>query len=181
MGNGIYSICGEPSQNKTSGDSEWKSNDDKNMEKKSAETIQNAYRIQKSRKCVISKVKQVEEQFDYTLPSFGEFISDSEMQQYTNEKVREIEANLPKLNFSKAEMEKFRNIFEKSCVKFNNGTIYKGQWNSNFRQHGYGEFIKQEGSKYTGTWRDGIISGRGRYIEKKGNYYEGKHIIYKFF
>lgn len=175
MGNGIYGLCNDGSQNNQSSNLEWKTDGNKNKENNSVTMSKD------SRKEKAEKLKELKLQFGNSVPTFGKFISDEEMKERTNPNVIEKEASLPKLTFKEkgkgltmVSNDKENDCFEMQAILFRDDTIYKGSWNQNFKQHGYGEYVKPEGSKYIGFWEDGKISGLGRYIEKKGNYYEGK-------
>lgn len=174
MGNNIYGLCGDGSNDRTTGDFEWKSDADKAQANKSAEVIQNKYRNSKVKGRITNRRKEVEDEFDLNIENFGKFISDEEMSGRTDRKVREVEERLEALILSKEDKEKYANVFQKPAILFNDGSVYKGSWNYTNKKHGFGKYIKPDGSKYEGFWSEGKISGKGRYIEKIGNYYEGK-------
>ena len=52
------------------------------------------------------------------------------------------------------------------------GNIYKGQLNDQFEMHGNGLLIMESGL-YEGTFKSNQISGKGRFINKYGDYYCG--------
>ena len=66
-------------------------------------------------------------------------------------------------------------IYKKEVIEFfKDGSIYKGEWNFSGLKHGFGIMVNSDNSMYEGSWVNDKIYGNGRYIDKSGNYYEGK-------
>lgn len=55
--------------------------------------------------------------------------------------------------------------------------IYMGEMNLQGERHGEGVMITKEGEKYQGGWRNDNFTGWGRYIDNKGNLYEGDNAL----
>lgn len=56
---------------------------------------------------------------------------------------------------------------------FENGAIYKGQWNGNLR-HGFGVQIWPDGAKYEGKWRNNKADGKGIFWHADGDVFDGE-------
>lgn len=53
--------------------------------------------------------------------------------------------------------------------------IYRGSFKDGFYD-GLGELINtEEGTKYTGDWKKGLMHGKGRFEWKNGNSYKGHY------
>lgn len=52
--------------------------------------------------------------------------------------------------------------------------VYEGSWNPETNKfNGYGILTKNNGSKFSGFWLEGVMQGPGRHINKEGDYFEG--------
>jgi hypothetical protein len=66
------------------------------------------------------------------------------------------------------------NIYEMEPVEFENGNIYKGNWNENYKMDGLGKYFIKEGNIFIeGIWDDGILI-YGRIFYPNNNIYEGE-------
>ena len=68
------------------------------------------------------------------------------------------------------------NTFEEPIIKFNNGEIYKGFWNTKNQRDGFGININPDGEIYAGLWNQDQIGDYGAFFDSEGNYYNGKLI-----
>ena len=67
-----------------------------------------------------------------------------------------------------------RNTFEMKPIKFENGNIYCGNWNENYRMDGMGQYYLEEGNLFIeGIWDDGKLI-YGRIFYSNDNIYEGQ-------
>ena len=66
------------------------------------------------------------------------------------------------------------NTFEEPIIKFQNGEIYKGSWNTNNQRDGFGININPDGEIYAGLWNNDQIGDFGAFFDNEGNYYKGK-------
>lgn len=140
--------------------------------------IQNQFRTSKSIKKLNEEKLSYEIVFDTNLKTIGKIISDKELEEYIDKEVTEIDKLLGPVTTDIDYLEKYKNIFSKPSIKFTEeGTIYKGQWNFNGKKHGYGILITKEGCKYEGFWKNDQLDGKGRFIEKRGNYYDGIKLL----
>lgn len=64
-------------------------------------------------------------------------------------------------------------LLPKRVVQFFDGGFYSGTWNYDFKKHGAGTFLMNDGSKYCGSFVNDNIEGRGYYIDTKGKLYIG--------
>ena len=62
----------------------------------------------------------------------------------------------------------------KPQVKFDDGSIYLGEWNNNDNRHGIGIQTFPDESKYSGQWKNDKPNGMGNLKQKDGSYYEGQ-------
>ena len=123
---------------------------------------------------VVEERKLIIKEFDENILNYGKYITEVEKEEKVHENVKKIEALINKFDPTNEELKNFMNLFSREPFLFNDGTIYHGSWNYNGKKEGVGEFIKVDGSKYTGIWNMDQIEGRGRYIDKNGNFYQGK-------
>lgn len=133
--------------------------------------IQNAYRTYIAKKYIAELKYERIKEFDENICKYGRYISNSEMNQFEMERI-----NYPitsKFEIDCKEISKFKHVFTRSAFLFKDGSIYQGDWNYCGKKHGYGVFLKTDGSKYEGFWFNDKIHGRGRYIDSLGNCYEG--------
>jgi len=143
-----------------------------NLEK--IKMIQKNFRTQKSLKILKENLNDYEQIFDSNLNVIGEYIGEEELHASIDNNVREIENMLGPIKIDDDYKNKFKNVFMKNPIKFTEeGTIYKGNWNYQGKKHGYGILITKEGSKYEGFWKNDQLEGIGRFIEIRGNYYDG--------
>jgi hypothetical protein len=178
MGNNIYNICGGKNSKKLE-DNEFPMTKTPNEMTitpeavKSVEKIQTKFRASKAKGELSNSKSYLLKEFDENIANYGQYITISEMNGKTDENVRKVETILKPLKITDEERNRYKHVFEKPPILFKDGTIYKGQWNYLGKKHGYGIYIKKDGSKYEGFWLNDKIHGKGRYIEKRGNYYEG--------
>lgn len=57
--------------------------------------------------------------------------------------------------------------FEEPIIKFHNGEIYKGYWNTNNQRDGYGININPDGEIYKGLWNNDQIGDYGAFLIAK--------------
>jgi hypothetical protein len=190
MGNNISRLCGEPncgSAKLNEADLEDKFETDIKTKVKNSINdnliVKNNYviLIQKKFREFLAKEKknkiQLEEnqkEFEENLASIGTQITDEEMNLKISEKVKSLEESIPSFNPTKEELTKFKQTFIRDPIQFEDGSIYKGSWYSKEMRKGYGVLINPQGYKYEGFWINDKLNGRGRFIDDKGNYYEGK-------
>jgi len=182
MGNKIGTMCGYGQDNNdltTNKKDLEKYKEDNNLIKVKA--IQQEFRKQKSMKMYKENLKDFEKTLDSNLNTIGKVISEEEFQESIDNKVKEIEKILGVITMDENYHKKFKNVYAKPPIKFNEeGTIYKGEWSMQGKKHGYGILVTKEGSKYEGFWNNDQLEGLGRFIEIRGNYYDGK-LNKKFF
>jgi len=128
---------------------------------------------------VFSKEELLMREFDEKIQLTGRYISEEEMQESIDQNVKNAEASIGPLKIPEEEQENFFSygVFSRGPILFNNGTIYNGQWNYSGQRHGHGVFVRKDGSKYEGSWREDRIIGFGRFIDINGSYYEGKILL----
>ena len=190
MGNNFSRICGEtlaldkvneaefddklPTVLKTKANESVK---EYSLEKKiKATKIQSAFRqflLREKYNNIISVQNQKE--FEENLESLGKEVTEEEMNLKLSEKVISVEETISNFNPTKKELKKFKNSFERGPIQFEDGSIYKGSWHSLRMRKGYGILINSQGFKYEGFWINEKLNGRGRFIDDKGNYYEGNY------
>ncbi len=182
MGNNIRTICGYAQDNselnyigkRLPGKYKEKENITK------IKTIQNKYREMKSIINLKQNLNSYESNFDLNINTIGKIISEEEYEASIDNHVREIERKLGPLNIDQYHKNKFKYVFTKPPIRFTEeGFIYKGDWNYQGKKHGYGILITKEGNKYIGFWENDQLEGPGRFIEIRGNYYDG--IYYSFY
>ena len=180
MGNKISSFCNNFQENKeieVTNMSDIKREfyaQENNLKK--VKQIQGKYREIKSNEKLKENLKPYEEQFDLNLNKIGNYIKESEFENAVDLNVKEVERILGPLIYNKNEYNIYKNVFKKPPIKFfDEESIYKGEWNIQGKKHGYGILITKEGSKYEGFWKNDHLDGIGRFIEKKGNYYDGNY------
>lgn len=180
MGNNISQFCNYSGDNKkfeltNFSDKEREYFNDSNNLKK-VKQIQGKYREIKSNEALKENLKTFEDQFDANLNSIGYYIEENEFDNSIDKNVKEIEKILGPLSFKEEDYkQKYKTVFKKPPIKFQDeGSIYKGEWNIQGKKHGYGILVTKEGSKYEGFWKNDQLDGVGRFIEKRGNYYDGK-------
>jgi hypothetical protein len=187
MGNGISSFCNYSHENKkmeirnmSNEEKEFYSNE-KNLIK--VKQIQGKFREIKSNEILKKNLKSLEEQFDFNLNTIGHYIQESEFEITIEKNVKDVEKILGPLNYNENEYKKkYKNVFKKPPIKFfDEGSIYKGEWNIQGKKHGYGILVMKDGSKYEGFWKNDQLDGVGRFIEKRGNYYDGNFLIFLIF
>jgi hypothetical protein len=106
-----------------------------------------------------------------------EFISDKEFEEI----IEQTNKDINKIDFpNEIENNKEQNIFIAPPVKFINGEIYKGSWNTNNQRHGFGININPNGLIYKGLWEQGNIGKYGLFLEENGNYFKGELKNQKF-
>lgn len=184
MGNSISSFCNYSQENKnlevTNMSNVNKDFYSKENNVKKVKAIQSKFREIKSNEKLKENLKPFEEQFDLNLNKIGNYIQESEFENAVDQNVKDVEKVLGSLNYNQNEYKnKYRNVFKKPPIKFfDEGSIYHGEWNVQGKKHGYGILVTKEGSKYEGFWKNDFLDGIGRFIEKRGNYYDGNLIIY---
>lgn len=183
MGNNIGTMCGY-AQDKNELTSFNKRELEKYKEEqnlKKLKAIQQEFRRHKSLKVYKDNLKTFEESLNSNLNSIGKFISEEEFQDSIDNKVKEIEKILGPITIDLNYHKQFKNTFTKPPIKFKEeGTIYKGDWNIQGKKHGHGILVTREGSKYEGFWKNDQLEGLGRFIEIRGNYYDGKLLLKTF-
>ena len=109
--------------------------------------------------------------FENFLKNQAEFISDKTFEEI----IEQTNKDINKIDFPKEiENNKEQNIFITPPVKFINGEIYKGSWNTNNQRHGFGININPNGLIYKGLWKQGNIGKYGLFVEENGNYFKGE-------
>jgi len=138
-------------------------------------------KIQSKTRQYLSKEKYMQnileknlQEFQENLASVGTEITENEMNSKISEKVKSLEDTIPTFRPTDKEMQLYKHTFQRDPIQFNDGSVYKGGWSSKNLRKGYGIFINSNGHKYEGFWNNEKLNGRGRFIDDKGNYYEGK-------
>lgn len=124
-------------------------------------------------------IERNEREFEDNLSNMGTQISEEEMMRKISEKVISLEQTITPFEPTKEELKLYKDTFVKDPILLEDGSIYKGSWNSINMRKGYGVLINPQGFKYEGFWNNEKLNGRGRFIDDKGNYYEGKLLKYK--
>ena len=57
---------------------------------------------------------------------------------------------------------------------YNNGDRYTGEYKDG-KPYGYGEYFWLQGANYKGHFRNGLMDGKGTYINARGDKYEGNY------
>lgn len=65
-------------------------------------------------------------------------------------------------------------LIDKESYLIEEGSIYKGQWNSQEERHGKGECMFHNGIYYEGYWKNGVPDILGRFIYTEQILYEGQ-------
>ena len=68
------------------------------------------------------------------------------------------------------------NGYKSEIMRFENGDIYQGYYNTNNEKEGYGSYIKNNGFIFNGLWRADKIGDYSLFIDPKGNYFKG-HLL----
>jgi len=179
MGNTISSFCNYSHENKDLEVNHMRNSItdfySKENNLKKVKQVQQKFRTNKSEEKLRKNLKPYEEQFDSNLDKIGIYIQESEFENAVDQNVKDVEKILGTLNYDLNEYKnKYKSVFKKPPIKFfDEGSIYKGEWNIKGKKHGYGTLITKEGSKYEGFWKNDHLDGIGRFIEKRGNYYDG--------
>ena len=119
----------------------------------------------------ISNNQEKKHTFENLLKNNGEFIENKTIEEILNE----ANSLCNKIKLPK----NIENYNDENCIiyppiKFNNGEIYIGSWNSNNQRHGYGINISPDGNIYKGLWKQDKIGDYGLFLDKEGNYYKGE-------
>ena len=117
------------------------------------------------------KIIQAKTLFNKKLSNMGKFLKSQKMEQILdsiNPMVNKV--NIPD-NILKI---KKPNTYEQPLVRFHNGEMYKGYWNTNNQRDGYGISINSDKEIYKGLWNNDQIGDYGAFFDNEGNYYKGK-------
>ncbi len=136
-------------------------------ELKTTSSIEIQEKDPEKRKTLI-KAKQ---NFDHKLEKMGKFIKNQKIEQILdtiNPMVNKIEFpdNIVKT--------KKPNTYEQPLIRFHNGEIYQGQWNTNNQRDGFGINISPDHEIYKGLWNKDQIGDYGAFFDSEGNYYKGQ-------
>lgn len=178
MGNKIYSICGSETKRESEINSlidpinSYKTNEKKveEVSARAAPKINLPFKILSE---LTDEEMQLLKDFDENIRQHGQWISQAEMTSYISENVKKVEMLIGPYQIPENKKAMIQGIFEAGPFIFRDRTVYSGQWNLKSKKHGYGIYIKPDGSKYEGFWNMDKIEGVGRYIDKNGNYYQG--------
>ncbi len=105
--------------------------------------------------------------------NFGKSITEDEMLSKVSENVMKTEKDLAIIIPTNEELMAYPNTKLCGPTELKDGSVYHGSWNSEGKRGGFGNFVKADGSKFSGFWKNNFHEGRGRFIDKNGNYYEG--------
>ena len=61
----------------------------------------------------------------------------------------------------------------KRSVRYSNGDMYEGSWNSEGKRHGIGRLVTSSGSEYHGEFVKGFFHGQGVLSFSDGSKFEG--------
>jgi hypothetical protein len=125
----------------------------------------------------INTTKSPDNDFDERLKKLGTIISEDEMKRQIKDTIPGLEKQLGPLKEVDQRANQGKSLFVRGPFRYHDRTIYKGSWNQELRKHGYGVLVKDDGSKYEGSWENDEQSGYGRYFDSKGNYFVGKLTI----
>lgn len=176
MGNNLCGHCDGKNSDKRN---EWEISEETHVEispekVRVAEACQGYYKKTKAMAVLNENKLDMMRRFDDSLTEFGEYITQDKMNAQIDPNVLSIEGTIaPYSQVLSNETIDVKHTFTRPPIEFHDGTIYSGSWSYNGKKHGYGIFIKPDGSKYEGYWNDDRIHGKGRFIDKLGNYYEG--------
>jgi hypothetical protein len=122
------------------------------------------------------RLGELHEKIDMELSKLGNFISLNEFETKLHPKI--IEINKKHQAFLPSQDEIFHNKlnFYKKPLCLKDQTTYKGQWSVDGKRNGFGMYIKPNGGLYIGFWENDKMCGRGRFIDPKGNIYEGNFL-----
>jgi hypothetical protein len=123
-------------------------------------------------KHAINSFNLSDSEFDERLKKLGTFVTDEEMRKQTKDTVIGLERQLGPLKETDSKVG--GKTHNKGPFRYHaDRSIYKGNWNSDLKKHGFGVLVKEDGSKYEGGWENDEQSGYGRYFDIKGNYFVG--------
>ena len=111
-------------------------------------------------------------QFEEKLPHFGQYFDINQFKQEIPENAKnymiENVLNIPE------KYKKYGTIYEIKPIQFENGNIYSGNWNENYKMDGLGQYYIKEGNLLVeGIWDDGNLV-YGRIFYSNDNIYEGE-------
>ena len=112
-----------------------------------------------------------QQRFESKLPFIGKYFDTNDFKQMIPEEANNYMIqnvlNIPdKISFNKY-------IYEMKPIQFENGNIYSGNWNDNFKMDGLGQYFIQQGNIFIdGIWNEGKLV-YGRIFYSNGNIYEG--------
>ena len=108
--------------------------------------------------------------FDQNLHYFGEYIKEEELKKIIPEYI----TNYMKEHPFQVKTDETEETFETKPIIFQNGNIYHGNWNKNFKMEGKGKyFLKDEKVFAEGNWVDGELK-HARVFLPNGDIYEGE-------
>jgi hypothetical protein len=110
--------------------------------------------------------------FESNLPKIGKYIEKDQFKEIipeiANEYLIENHIKIPE------NIQINNNLYEMKPVEFENGNVYKGQWDEEFKMDGLGQYYIKEGNVFIdGIWDDGKLI-YGRIFYDNNNIYDGQ-------
>ena len=110
--------------------------------------------------------------FKDKIKDFGENITKEEFESIIPKEIQEYMKENP-LNINSDNLEE-KYSYEIEPIQFNNGNVYQGQWNKDFKMHGLGKYYLLNDKVFAeGIWEKGELIF-GRVFLPKGDIYEGE-------
>ena len=119
-----------------------------------------------------NKYADYKKKFELNLPKIGKYIGITQFQEIIPEIANEylIENIIKKPEH----MQLNNNLYEMKPVEFENGNIYKGNWDEEFKMDGLGQYYIKDGNVFIdGIWDDGKLI-YGRIFYDNNNIYDGQ-------
>ena len=110
--------------------------------------------------------------FKDKIKDFGENITKEEFESIIPKEIQEYMKEKP-LNINSDNLEE-KYSYEIEPIQFNNGNVYQGQWNKDFKMHGLGKYYLLNDKVFAeGIWEKGELTN-GRVFLPNGDIYEGQ-------
>ena len=110
--------------------------------------------------------------FEANLPKLGKYFDQKKYKEIIPEIANEYIIENP---IKKPEhIQLNQNLYEMKPIQFENGNIFKGNWNENYQMDGFGQYYIQDGNVFTdGIWDNGKLV-YGRIFYSNNNIYDGE-------
>jgi hypothetical protein len=133
--------------------------------------------IQKTWRRTLARKKFIKINFDF-FKLQGTIVRDPEIIISTTSGIKLLEEKLGPLECGGGN-EKYAHLISLSVV-YKDRSLYIGTFNTNFQKEGFGIYYQEDGSKYTGYFKNDTMNGYGRIVFPEGDYYDGEFVNGKF-